>query len=103
MRCKTRVVDRSEVKFLHQCSVCKRSNWFNSSDPAMVRMQCGTQDREDIRTKPVPSEIQMLAGDRLAEMIALIGIPPCGACDTRRKWLNAAHAWLRGEDWRKEL
>ena len=45
----------------------------------------------------------MLAGDLIAEMTKAIGIQPCGRCDARRKWVNAAHAWLRGEDWRKEL
>jgi hypothetical protein len=39
----------------------------------------------------------MLAGDLLAALTTAIGIPPCKGCTRRKKWLNRAHAWLRGD------
>jgi hypothetical protein len=38
-----------------------------------------------------------LLGNRVRDVLKAIGFPPCGGCDKRRKWLNKAHAWLRGE------
>lgn len=36
-----------------------------------------------------------LWGNRLAAITSAIGLPPCLGCDGRRKWINAAHLWLR--------
>jgi hypothetical protein len=37
-----------------------------------------------------------LLGDWIADLTTAIGIPPCGGCEKRQAWLNAAHAWLLG-------
>jgi hypothetical protein len=39
----------------------------------------------------------VLIGDVIASMTKAIGVPPCGGCEQRRQWLNAAHSWAR--DW----
>lgn len=36
-----------------------------------------------------------LIGNRVAEMLKAIGIPPCSGCGARQSWMNRAHQWLR--------
>lgn len=36
-----------------------------------------------------------LLGNRIAELIARLGVPPCGGCQTRKTWINKAHLVLR--------
>lgn len=38
-----------------------------------------------------------LIGNRIATITAMFGVPPCGDCKKRQKWLNRIHAWLRGD------
>lgn len=44
----------------------------------------------------LPGETDLtLIGNRLKEVFAAIGFPPCGGCNSRAAWLNSAHLWLR--------
>lgn len=43
-----------------------------------------------------PQDDPSLIGSRLARLFAAIGIPHCGGCEERKKWLNEAHEWFRG-------
>ena len=40
---------------------------------------------------------QTLLGNQIASLLKNLGIPPCDGCNSRKRWLNAAHAWLRGD------
>lgn len=42
----------------------------------------------------LPPEDRALLGDRIADLLAACGIPPCGGCDARKAWLNSAHRWI---------
>lgn len=42
-----------------------------------------------------PGEDATLLGNRIAALTEAIGIPHCGGCESRRRWLNKAHDWLR--------
>lgn len=37
-----------------------------------------------------------LLGNHIAALTSALGFPPCGGCNKRKAWLNAAHTWLRG-------
>ena len=54
---------------------------------------------DGVRERLLPDELIAahgpLAGDVIAALTKAIGIPPCGACEKRRQWLNQAHQWLR--------
>src|SRR3990167_6718669 len=43
----------------------------------------------------LPGEDPTLIGNRLKAAFEAIGFPPCGGCETRKEWLNKAHAYLR--------
>ncbi|MCI0352007.1 MAG: hypothetical protein L0Z53_21515 [Acidobacteriales bacterium] len=36
-----------------------------------------------------------LLGNRIEQLTKAIGIPSCGGCGVRKRWLNKAHAWIR--------
>jgi hypothetical protein len=38
-----------------------------------------------------------LIGNRIAAITTRFGLPPCDGCNSRKRWLNRVHAWLRGE------
>jgi len=42
-----------------------------------------------------PNDDPTLWGNRIKAVTDAIGFPPCGGCDTRRRWINAAHEWVR--------
>lgn len=64
----------------HQCTL--------RIEPAVLR------DSEIAELFPDSTD-RTLIGNRIAAMTEALGIPPCGGCDKRRKWMNRAHAWLR--------
>jgi hypothetical protein len=43
-----------------------------------------------------PGEDPTLLGNRIKALTDALGIPACGGCERRRRWINDAHAWLRG-------
>jgi|GEM_PF-5463916 len=49
------------------------------------------------RTKLFDNSDPSLIGNRFAAITSALGFPPCGKCEARKKWLNKAHAWLRGQ------
>lgn len=48
-------------------------------------------------TELFPNEDPTLLGNRIKALTDALGIPTCGGCDGRRKWINAAHAYLRSK------
>jgi len=44
-----------------------------------------------------PGEDPTLLGNRIKALTDAIGLPECSGCKRRQKWLNRAHAWLRGQ------
>ncbi len=51
---------------------------------------------------PTPEELlpeadRKLLGDRVADLLAAIGIPECRGCGKRKEWLNKAHAWIMNQ------
>lgn len=67
-----------------------RCETADSSPDAQLRMLL---DGSGIDHKDATSS--MLAGDIVASVTALFGIPPCGNCERRRKWMNRTHQWIR--------
>lgn len=89
-RCGTRFILRDgEVAVLR----------IGTADPAAPRTTLGrkpeltTWEQKQLFGDEDPS----LWGNKIAEFTKLYGIPPCGGCDQRRKWINNFHAWLRGD------
>lgn len=52
---------------------------------------------EKAKLESAAKQSGMLLGDAIAALTNAIGIPPCGGCEKRKAWLNAAHAWLIGQ------
>lgn len=46
-------------------------------------------------TELFPDEDPTLLGNRIKAMTEALGIPACGGCEARRRWLNSAHEWVR--------
>lgn len=63
--------------------------------PNVPRKNAGLTDAEVAELLPGESD-PTLIGNRIAALTTALGIPPCGACNARKEWLNAAHKWLRG-------
>lgn len=83
---------RGDVLTPEKCEVY-RANWARLADPS-----CPIKRPPPPKPPPeVPAEITKLAGDRLADLLSALGIPPCNSCAKRKLWLNRAHAWLLGK------
>ena len=79
---------------VYRCENCKREH-ASALPPEQIHRQCGKAPPID-HAAVLPEEDRKLLGDRLADMLAAIGIPPCGGCEQRKQWLNAAHQWIAG-------
>src|SRR5574342_926506 len=75
-------------------------------------MPCPLADCPICRSRPIPTpqliapdeaaelglaDAPTLLGNQLERLFKAVGFPPCGGCERRRDWINAAHAWLRGD------
>jgi hypothetical protein len=67
-----------------------RNHWDKKAGAVGVRLLTTT---EKVIEK-LPEESRRLLGDRIAELTAALGVPPCGRCNERKKWLNEAHEWI---------
>src|SRR5687768_8983687 len=87
---------RGEVLTPQKCEAY-RVNWANLRDNG--RPKPGERpilsDAEVAELLPDLSD-PTLIGNRIAALTTAIGIPPCAGCETRKTWMNKAHAWLRG-------
>lgn len=90
-----------------QCTCCKLSLHPTAAPLARIisTCRCGGPDEQpagrvvltDTEIDELfPGEDPTLIGNRIAALIAAIGIPTCGGCEVRKDWLNRAHVWLRG-------
>jgi hypothetical protein len=99
MRCKLETLDQlPSGRYAVRCKVCgKRST---AKNPAALKMTCGQfGEASELLTEEIRQEAELrgvLIGDVIAALTKAVGIPPCGACDARRVWLNSAQQWLTG-------
>jgi hypothetical protein len=62
--------------------------------PVLPALNAGLTDAEVKELFPDETD-PTLIGNRIKALTEALGIPHCGGCDARRKWLNAAHEKLR--------
>jgi hypothetical protein len=62
--------------------------------PALPPLNAGLSETEVAELFPEETD-PTLIGNRIKALTEALGIPHCGGCDARRKWLNAAHEKLR--------
>jgi hypothetical protein len=104
MNCHLEFVRPDGDRFIHRCSVCNREVRSKYRDPSMRKQACGIAGPPTLEQSLRPAEKRKLEaaaggkllGDWIADLTTAIGIPPCGGCEKRKAWLNAAHAWLLG-------
>lgn len=105
MNCTLELVREDGERFIHRCPKCKAEVRSKYRDSAMRKQTCGIAGQPAlIDSLPAKDRIAfehsagregMLLGDYIAAMTTAIGIPPCGGCDKRKEWLNAAHRWAK--------
>ncbi len=85
-----------------KCSDC--GHLTKRAYPNAPTRQCGVAKQQDQPPPPLtpteltelfPNEDPTLLGNRIKAMTEAIGIPSCGGCEARKRWLNSAHAWIR--------
>jgi hypoxanthine phosphoribosyltransferase len=86
---------RHEVLTPEKCDFY-RGKWYAKAHPDEFAVPAGLSPAE--YAELLADKDPTLIGNRIAESTKLFGIPPCGGCDARRRWLNKAHQWLAGED-----
>lgn len=106
MNCPLQFVSQDGDRFLHRCRKCKAEVRSKYADPSMHKRTCGTAGPPELADTLPANDRQVfeqaakqegkLLGDYIADMTKAIGIPPCGGCEKRRQWLNAAHRWVLG-------
>lgn len=106
MNCQLTLDNTDGDRYVYRCSACGRRVRHKSPDPTAIRATCGVagppelidtlKPRERAAFEQAAKSEGMLLGDYIAAMTTAIGIPPCGGCEKRKAWLNAAHAWILG-------
>lgn len=85
---------RGEVLTPEACEVY-RKNWeaMASGRQSPPPPNAVLSDREIAEI--FSGEDPTLLGNRIKAMTDALGIPPCGGCEVRKKWINDAHQWWR--------
>lgn len=106
MNCALEFVREDGGRFVHRCPACKAEVRSKYHDPDSRKRVCGIAGPPELAdTLPAKERAAfaaaaakegMLLGDYIAAMTTAIGIPPCGGCEQRKKWVNAAHRWVNG-------
>lgn len=63
--------------------------------PPKPTIEQALKSDERTQLEAAAKESGLLLGDAIAALTTAIGIPPCGGCEKRKQWLNAAHRWFR--------
>ncbi len=98
MDCELDKIGKSKKGHRYKCKWCQATH-ESAQPPERIHKPCPARPKVEGVVAPVtdslPTESRtLLIGDRIKELTDALGIPQCGGCEARQKWLNKAHEWI---------